>query len=288
MEDDVTNPVADNEVVQPEVAAEPEAEIEIEAEDGEPIDSVEDEIEVEREGKKYRIPKALEKELMLHADYTRKTQSIAEEKKALEAERVMHKQRIEAQEAFSQDFARLYSIEDNLGKYEKLDWNTLRQQDPNRANALFQEYVLLKDQRDRLGYDLTQRQQQRQLEEQQNRAKLVEQGRAELARRIPNWSESKANELVDYATKAFGFTRDEMSQIVDPRAVETLYWAKVGKELIEKQRATPKAQQPEPQPVPQVGSKRPAPTTDLYRIKDPEKWAQVRNKQEAEKRRRSR
>ena len=37
--------------------------------------------EIEREGQKYKIPKALKNEFLMHKDYTQKTQSLAEEKK---------------------------------------------------------------------------------------------------------------------------------------------------------------------------------------------------------------
>jgi len=284
MEDDVTNPVMDNDVVQPEVAATPEAEIETDAGE-ENLDPVDEDIEVEREGKKYRVPKALEKELMLNADYTRKTQTLADDRRAFEAQQAQFKQHTEAQHAFIQDVAKLHAMQDQLAQFEKIDWNTLEQSNPQEANRLWRQRTLLKDQFEQTGRDLSQRQQQRQLDEQQETAKRIEQGRAKLAERIPNWSEDTAAKLVDYGAKEFGFTRDELSGIVDPRAVETLYWAKFGKEQYTKQRtAASKPQQPEPVPVPTVAAKRPAPTTNLYAITDPDKWAEVRNKQEAAKR----
>ena len=288
MQDDVTNPVADNDVVPAqEVAAQPEPDDYDEADIQEGVDAEDEEVEVEREGKKYRVPKALEKELLLQSDYTRKTQALAEQRKAVEAQEAMIRQRAEFQETFAKDVAKFHNVQDQLAQYEKVDWNTLRQTNPDQANALFQQYVLLKDQRDNIGRDLSQKQQQRQLEEQQETAKRIEQGRAELAKRIPNWSPEQAKELADFGVKSFGFTPEEIGSIADPRAVEALYYAKIGKQFLDKQRAqASKPQQPEAQPVPQVGAKRTAPTTNLYRITDPEKWAEIRNKQEAAKRRR--
>lgn len=288
-DDDVTNPVADNDVVPAqEVAAQPEPDDLDDADDLlEGVDAEEEFAEVEREGKKYRIPKALEKELMLQADYTRKTQTVAEERKAVEAEKAMVKQRAEFQETFAKDFAKYHNVQDELAKYEKVDWNALFQADPNQANRLQFQYNQLKDQRDNLGRELTQKQQQRQFEAQQETAKQVEQGRAELAKRIPNWSPETARKVSDFAVKTYGFTAEEVGAIVDPRAVEALYHASIGKQFLERQRTqASKPQQPEAQPVPQVGAKRTAPTTNLYRITDPEKWAKIRNEQEAARRRR--
>jgi hypothetical protein len=288
MNDDVTNPVADDNVIPAqEVAAQPEPGDFDEADDLplEGVDAEDEDVEVEREGKKYRIPKALEKELMLQADYTRKTQTVAEERKAIEAERALIKQRGEIQETFIKDVAKLTNVQDRLAQYEKLDWTTLRQTDVNQANALFQEYVLLKDQRDALGRDLNQRHQQRQLDEQQETAKRIEQGRAELAKRIPNWSPEAAKKVADFAVKSYGFSLEEVGAITDPRAVEALYHASIGKQFLERQRAQAgKTQQPEAQPAPQVGARRSAPVTDLSRIKDTEAWVKERNRQLAKKR----
>lgn len=289
IDDDVTNPVADNNVVPAqEVAAQPEPDdLELADDLLEDVDAEEEYAEVEREGKRYRVPKALEKDLLLHADYTRKTQKTAERERELDTRETLIKQRAEFQEAFSTDLAKFHNVQDELAKYEKVDWNTLFQSNPNEANRLQFQYSQLKDQRDNLGRELNQKQQQRQLDEQQETAKRIEQGRAELAKRIPNWSPETARKVSDFAVKTYGFTADEVGSIVDPRAVEALYHASIGKQFLERQRAQlAKPQQPEAQPVPQVGAKRTAPTVNLYRITDPEKWAEVRNKQEAAKRRR--
>ena len=180
-------------------------------------------------------------------------------------------------------------MQDQLAQYDRLDWNALFQSNPNEANRLQFQYNQLKDQRDGLGRDLTQKQQQRQLNEQQETAKQIEHGRAELAKRIPNWSPETARKVSDFAVKTYGFTAEEVGSIVDPRAVEALYHAQIGKQFLERQRTqSAKPQQPEVQPVPQVGAKRTAPATNLYRVTDPEKWAEIRNKQEAEKRKANR
>jgi hypothetical protein len=295
MNDDVTNPVADDTVIPAqEVAAQPEPGDFDEADDLplEGVDAEDEEVELERAGKKFRVSKAvadeIEKERLLQSDYTKKTQTLAEERKAVEAEKALIKQRGEIQETFIKDVAKLTNVQDRLAQYEKLDWNTLRQTDVNQANALFQEYVLLKDQRDALGRDLNQRHQQRQLDEQQETAKRIEQGRAELAKRIPNWSPEAAKKVADFAVKSYGFSLEEVGAITDPRAVEALYHASIGKQFLERQRAQAgKTQQPEAQPAPQVGARRSAPVTDLSRIKDPEAWVKERNKQLAAKRRAS-
>ncbi len=282
MEDDVTNLPADNEVAPVEEVIEEELELETEEEVEE-----EEHVEVEREGKKYRIPKALESELLMQSDYTKKTQTLAEQRKAVEAQESLIKQRAEQQEVFAEDLGKLYAVKSQLQAYYKVDWNALEAKDSAAANRHWREFQLLKDHADGLEKDLTRRAQERQFEEQQNTAKQIEQGRAKLAERIPGWKPEKAPELLDYGVKAFGFSGDELGRITDPRAVEVLYWAKIGKESYEKQRTQQKAPQQTAAPVTQLASKRPAPTNDLSRkelVNNTEAWVKARNQQIAKKR----
>jgi hypothetical protein len=55
-------------------------------EESEAIDPAEEEIE--HEGRKYLVPKALKPLLLMQADYTRKTQEVAEQRRAVMAERL--------------------------------------------------------------------------------------------------------------------------------------------------------------------------------------------------------
>jgi hypothetical protein len=279
IDDDVTNPPADDEVVESEEVTEAPEEAE-----GEEEAEVEEYSEVERAGKKYRIPKALEPELLMQADYTRKTQSVAEERKAVEAQKAMLQERAQFQEEFAEDIGKLYAARTNLQAYQNFDWNAAEQQNPQEAQRLWRQYQMLKDQAQGLEADLGRRQQQRQFEEQQETAKLIEQGRAKLAERIPGWSPETGAALVDFAVKNFGFKSEEVGRITDPRAAEVLYYARIGKESLDKARTQQKAPQQPAQPVTQLAARRAAPQTDLYRIKDPEKWAEVRNKEIAKRR----
>ena len=280
MDDD--NPVIEGEalVTQEPASSEPEVELDLEAPEAE------EEVEIERSGKKYRIPKSLEPELLMQSDYTRKTQTLAEERKAVEEMKVRATRDFEVQQEYIQDIAKLTAIQERVAAYEKLNWQDIEAKNPAEAQRLFREYTMLKNGRDDLDRDLSARQRQRQFEEQQETVKRIEQGRAELARRLPNLTPEKYAGLVEFGAKSFGFTKEELGSIQDPRAVETLYWAQIGKQAYEKQRASAgKTQQPDAQPVPTVGAKRAAPVTDLYRIKDPDQWAKQRNKELAARRR---
>ena len=65
--------------------------------------------------------------------------------------------------------------------------------------------------------------QQRGLEEQRETARLIEQGRAELARDIRGWSDTLAAALLETGVKQYGFDRAEIEEFTDPRMVKVLH-----------------------------------------------------------------
>src|SRR5215207_4248828 len=84
-----------------------------------------EEEEIERNGKTYRIAKALKAELMMQADYTRKTQEVSETRKALEAREAEISQQAERVKELTQDHKRLAIIDDYLERQQSTNWAKL-------------------------------------------------------------------------------------------------------------------------------------------------------------------
>ena len=134
---DTTNP-AEAEDVNTEVEAEVETN-EPELDDfGNPVEAEaegEDELEeIERDGKRYKIPAALKPELMMQADYTRKTQELAAERKAIADQRSMVEQ---ASEAELNAYAAVWNIDQQLAAYQKLDWDAWADKAPLELQKAF-------------------------------------------------------------------------------------------------------------------------------------------------------
>ena len=70
--------------------------------------------ELEHDGQKYKLPKALKPLLMMQADYTQKTQALAEQRKAFEAE-AAQKQQLMQQNI--QEVAQIVNIDQQLQQY---------------------------------------------------------------------------------------------------------------------------------------------------------------------------
>jgi hypothetical protein len=146
-----------------ELATNPETEVETEetapetdeteAEPGEDIEAAEqpgDETEeVEHERKKYKIPKPLKGALLMQADYPRKTQEVAEQRKALEER---SKSIADEQKSHSEhltEIARVVAYNDAIAQFEKADWPSIRANNPAMYDQLWFQYQQTKEARDK-------------------------------------------------------------------------------------------------------------------------------------------
>lgn len=193
-------------------------------EDGNAIAPEPEEEEVELDDLKLKVPKdqaqKLKDAFLRQADYTRKTQEVAELRKAVEAERQSLHQSSEAEIAA---LASVRGIDQQLQYFGRIDWTTWEQQDPFAAQTGWREFQQLKDARAQTAGQYSQLVQQRTLATQQETAKRIEEGRAVLAREIPGWGPEKAESLLSTATTAYKFSRSEAEEtITDPRLMMVL------------------------------------------------------------------
>lgn len=194
--------------------------------------------EVEHEGQFYKIPRALKGAFLMNADYTRKTQELAEHRRALERDRQGLAQRIEAAHATVEERARLAAVEEQMADFAAIDWEALGEEDPQTAQALWARYEDFAQARERYVWSLTQREHHgRAQAEREIAEQLTETGRV-LAAEIEGWSPDVAAKLVEYAG-AFGVTLDELREVADPRLWKILHRAHIGDEMV-KQRDTAK------------------------------------------------
>jgi hypothetical protein len=208
-----------------------------EGDSGQEASPDDDNEEIEHEGQKYKVPKALKGAFLMHSDYTRKTQELAEQRKEAEATRERYlKADSELVEARAQEKA----IETSLKEFEQVDWNKFSETDPVQAQKLFFQYQQLKDLKNQATQRTAQLEQTRTSEQQQHVAKLIAQGQEVLSRDIPNWNPDTARKVSEFAVREYGFTSDELRQVYDPRLVKVLHAAMIGNQVL-KQSSKPKA-----------------------------------------------
>ena len=223
-----------------EEAAEATEDNVVDADDVEVEDDDESEVEEEEleEPQRFKVKAAGEEkevtleELMqgyqLGADYTKKTQELAENRKAVEAEA---RAIIEAKQVRDTYAQRLQSIEQFLtqGQDSPEDLADMKENDPIGYAVKVAELTEKKEQLAQVRAEQQRIAQQQQAEHQQSMAQLVQQEAQKLSQVLPEFSdptkgEQIRNEIRNYG-KSAGFTDQELSQVYDSRHVLMLHKA---------------------------------------------------------------
>lgn len=259
--------------------------------DGNPISAADDDEEydeVERGDKRYKIPKALKDELMMEADYRRKTQIHSEEVRRFE-------ERAKAFEAASEEHLasaiEVKSIKDRLDTINALtdaDWSQLqamdRQDGGDRYNRIMRELTLLPTKLSE-AENTSKAKREAVIKEQSDiQTKQLEQGQAILARDIPGWGPELGAKLVDFVGKEYGVTAEKHGKAFeDPALVKLAYAAFKAKEAQRKATVAKKVETSTQNPPPKTAS-RAAPSSGLSGNLSTEEWIRRRNEQSSKKR----
>jgi hypothetical protein len=298
MSDIQTNPEADAPEVEDERDDLVEAdELEGEDDESDAEEPEEETDEVDLDGKKYRIPKALKSQLMMQADYTRKTQEVAEQRRELEQRALQQSQ---TNEAVIKAHAKATLLDERLAEYETVDWDAwenrvsqLRAQgmmeeaqaDADALQSAFRTHQRTKEARAGADREIQQAQQAAAFETQRIRAKQNEDGAAYLQKHNIPLTQELADTLVRTGTQ-FDYSDAELRQISDPRFVRMMHRLHELEKATKTQRVVSqhlKAQ--EVQPAVKVRGSNPAPPTGLSDKLSDDEWIRRRNAQLAKGRR---
>jgi Tfp pilus assembly protein PilN len=161
------------------------------------------------------------------ADYQKKTQSLAEQRKAVEAERVKIDEAAKTRETYAQ---RLQVIEQLLQQQDQSqDLALLKAEDPIAYAVAMGEKMERDKQLQAVQMERQRVQQEQQSHQQVQLQKHIQAEQAKLVEAIPEFKDDVKAEVIrrdirNYA-KAQGFTDQELSQVYDSRAVLALYKA---------------------------------------------------------------
>lgn len=243
---------------------------------GDDEDELEDDLDgVKVRGKKELIEK-LKAERLMQADYTRKTQEVAEQRKAVEAAQ----QQIQAQRQFEQQnldiVADIRAMEREMAQLSQVNLQQLSDQDPVQAQKLMVRLQQLQTARGQAAQALTQRHQAFTQAQQQEAARQLEEGQRVLQRDIPGWGPELAQKLTSFAL-ANGYTQAEVAAIRSPAMVRSLYREYQVAEA--KKQATQRPPQVQTAPVTRVNSaSKSRAAIDPDKL-SPEQWLKWRNAQ---------
>jgi hypothetical protein len=174
------------------------------------------------EKRSYRIPKEISDRFIQHADYTRKTQDLAELRRVTSAEREVSNLEKAFEQQTVQERQQMSLLDAQIAQYQSVNWGAI--EDTGQLIKLREQLNQLKDQRatvaeaikaKRSGFD-------EKIKSFTQEAKTA--GLKYIQQHIKGYDEKIQESLKDYGLRE-GYTQDELSRIIDPRIVVSLWKA---------------------------------------------------------------
>jgi hypothetical protein len=245
-----------------------------------------DSVEIEwDDGKKYKIPKAIEGGILKNKDYTQGKQKLADLRREVEAKEADATKRLEATEAELDARAELRSVSAQLAEYAKLkaeDWQFHLQQDPLGTQQAKLQMDMLKERKAELEGTLSKATSERTEKAQQALAKRVQDTLSEAPKIIPGWTPENSaktiGELVSFA-QSEGIPDQVLQDNWSPQLLKLLHRAHLGHNLLTKTTTAPKPTPTVvPKPLETVNGTKSAPTSGDLGSLDMEAYVAARRK----------
>ena len=239
-----------------------------------------EEVEEQEEPQKFRVKAAGEerevtldeliKSYQLGTDYTKKSQAVAEERKAVEAER----QAIQEAKALRDQYAQRLEIMEQMLRPQDETENLayLKETDPIGYSVKVAEMVERDKQLNAVRAERERIAQQQEQERQQNLQRMVAEESQKLVAAVPEFADPTKGEALRKDIRSFGkslgFSDQELASVYDSRAVLTLYKAmQYDKLMASKPEVTKKVAQAPKVMKPGVAQSRDTGSEELKKLK---------------------
>lgn len=242
-----------------------------------------DDEEIDYEGEKYKVPKVLKDAFLRQQDYTVKTQTVAEQRREVEAQQAQLAQQHQLQQQYLAEYAEAFALDNQLKQFSGINWSELIEQDPVQAMRLQHQMNTLKARREEVVSTVTQKQQQAMIQMQRETAKRVEEAASVLSREIQGWSAGNEvdQKITSYAMKQYNIPKlgDLIGYV--PSIGVILHKAMQYDEL-KKQVATKSPPTPQEKPITRITATKGTAAKDPSKMTDHE-FAQWRKRQIAQR-----
>lgn len=256
-------------------AVQAETEAETTAETTEADEELED---FEWNGKVLKAPKGLKDGVLMHADYTKKTQEVADRRRELEAYEQQVVQQARASEEELTARATLVHLDTQLKQYENVDWDRWEAEDPLAAGQGWRRFQSMEKQKEATANELAAKQYQRTEQAKQETAKRLQET-AEYAKKLPGWTPDVGQEIRDLAEKQWGIPFEALQENITPQFYDILYHARIGLRALQKQTTASKTPpQLQAKPLTVVGAKANAPVAKSLADMDMEEYVAAARK----------
>lgn len=211
-------------------------------------------VEIEINGKKYNVPAELKDGYLMQADYTRKTQAVAEEDKAVKARMAEAETFYNVSQEVLEARATLLNVDAQLKQYNEMNWQQLENDDPVGAMSAWRHFQQLKEVRGNIGGFLDKQQNEMSEKAKLETANRLRETRKFAEEKIPGWSTEVDAKITEFA-ESKGFSRETLLNAYSPPVYEVLYLAWLGNQSLQKQQTAPKPQTSTVQPLRTVSAK---------------------------------
>ncbi len=177
--------------------------------------------EIDLDGEKYRVPPKLKDAVLRQADYTRKTQEVAEARRQVESQMHMLQLNQQFQQSAAQDYAQITAVESQIAQFKGVDWTQLDTQTYLQAKHKLDE---LKEQAANLKQGLAGKAQQFMRQQEQIQQQRLASGLEYLRKTLPKF-DADTVASIRQAAEGEGFSRAEIDSMADPRVVRLLWKA---------------------------------------------------------------
>lgn len=223
-------------------------EVEEETEESEEVEDLTDETEEESEdepdvitegtievdGEKLSVDE-IKLGYMRQADYTKKTQAVAEQRKAAEEQTANYESTLSAL---------LTASGADLSRFDNVDWEQAAVQNPDQYKQAKAMYEQTKQTHDFIRAQADEHQQRSKAQQQAAMKENAKESLTVLKSTIPNWNNDLYYSIGEYATGSLGVTTEEFNEVHDHRMITALYKAmqfdRAKTETQKKVKATPK------------------------------------------------
>ena len=223
-------------------------EVEEETEESEEVEDLTDETEEESEdepdvitegtievdGEKLSVDE-IKLGYMRQADYTKKTQAVAEQRKSAEEQTANYESTLSAL---------LTASGADLSRFDNVDWEQAAVQNPDQYKQAKAMYEQTKQTHDFIRAQANEHQQRSQAQQQTAMKENAKESLTVLKSTIPNWNNDLYYSIGEYATGSLGVTTEEFNEVHDHRMITALYKAmqfdRAKTETQKKVKATPK------------------------------------------------
>lgn len=169
--------------------------------------------EVEYEGKKFNVPREIKDALLRQSDYTRKTQEVAEARRAVAEQQKLMQAQIEFQSTIVDDIGQLKAIDGQLSQFNNINWSTL---DTDAMVRTKHQLDMLKEARNQVASVIQRKHADFTAKRQQAIEQMSRAGQNLLQQKISGFNQEAAKNLSEYMAKE-GYTEPEITSILDPR-----------------------------------------------------------------------